>query len=265
MAYMTEAEVIAIAIAYGGGGGSGPYDTPDGSEVFNDDFEGDYTGWSVCSGLDPATSPSLDSSVGLLRAKAANPVLDIATDPSNLLVQPSHTAADQLSIYQDISGVLTFGNDWTIVAKMSLPQSYLLADNGITGAVGVSNPAVNDIRDEAVMIFAQEVDSSVLDWEWAHYTAGGQTSTEWAKTASRNVISPTYLLMMVHDDTRGDVICYGSFNNGTTWLELGARSKDPASFDTLFLYLGWIKHGSGIGEGIFRVHYLRAYDSVKYR
>lgn len=251
-------------------GGGGPWDAPDDTEVFNDNLSGSYNGsWNVYSGTDTSTTPSIDSTVGTFRAKAANPVIDVTTDSNALLIQPAHTASVTLSMAIDLDAQgLDFTDDWTIVSKISLPDAENMGDNNLTAAIGASLPGgANSLLHNSIILYAAETDEPAaveVDYQYDRYDDGTPNSTEWG---DRNIlVTPgTYLLKLIHVNADNDTYCQLSKTNGYSWTNLGAFGKNPDAFTTGFIHLGWTKDASDIAEAFFRVHYFRAYQSVKER
>ena len=263
--YITKTKIQQIAAGVGGGG---PCDAPAGDELWAYEGGDSHASLSKYSGIDNSSSPSIDSTVSLLRTKAANPVIDITTDSNATLIMPSHTADIGLSLAIDLDNEgLDFDADWTIEAKISVPLSYHMADNGVHACLGASLPEVggaNELNRNAAQLFAVEVDTTEVDRQWGREDDSAPTFTEWL--LEREDLSTTFILKLVHDiSVVEEVIPWISTDNGNGWTELSSTGKDPAAFTHSYIWTGWTKHASGYGEGIFRLHYWRAYQSVKFR
>lgn len=239
-----------------------PWEELAGDEVFFDDFR-TLSGWTAHTGFDTTTSPTLDTSADVFRAKSANPCVDSATRERGLIIMPAHTAGSGLSLSRDISSVLTASGAWTIMSKWTIPIHQVLADGSINTWFGLSLPASNLLVYNAVAMQGIEQDVAENAIQSIRYDNGVVGDiTEWSTNGGPNFPSDLWLFLY-HQNGAGTVNAFVSAGTGRVLREVGTITKDPATFTHLFLAASNTKQM--VTEAQFGLDYVRVYQSLKQR
>jgi hypothetical protein len=240
-----------------------PWEALDGSEVFSDNFQ-TFSGWTVHSNVDTTTSPTVDTSASVFRAKGANPVIDSTLRTRGIVVMPDHTASTNTKINQDISGVLDGDGDWTLMGKVNIPHHRVVANNSIALGMGFSLPAVNNLQRNAVEMYAIEQDPGPVSGTHCQRIDDGVGAnvTEWNITPYPSYPNGIWIFMY-HQDSAGTVDCFFSIDGGRTLCEHGTLTKNPSTFTHFYFNFGSIKQM--VTNPMIELAYCRAYQSIKTR
>ncbi len=244
---------------------SDPWESLSGDELFADDFV-NFVGWTVHSGVDTTTSPSIDTPAGIFRAKGANPCVDATMRPRGIVVMPDHTASNVLSINRDIATDFGFDGDgdWTIVAKVYVPHHRVVINNSISLGMGLSLPASNNLQRNSVELYPLEQDAGPVSGVHCHRVDNGSGAdvTEWNDDPYPSYPNGLWIFMY-HKSGEGTVDCFFNIDGGRTLDELGTLTKDPATFTHLFFLFGSIKQM--VTHPMIELCYVRVYQSIKTR
>ncbi len=252
----------------GGAGGPGgslypdPWEIPTGDEVFSDDFE-NFSGYTVYNNNDTTSTPSVDGTASPFRAKGANPVIDSTTRDRGLIIMPENNTSNGITIARDISSVLNPAQDWTIVAKMAVPNHRLIANNSVIAGVGLTLPATS-LWNNSVMILSVETDTTDIGMQSQRVDNNvfGEITQ-----FNLNPNAPTYpngvLLILYHENGAGTVHGFFSIDGGRSLSELGTMTKDPATFTHLFFWFSAIKQLVTYQQ--IGLDFVRIYQSIEQR
>ena len=251
--------------------GGDPWAYPDGTEVFSDDFSTftyDATGvagWAVCDAVNPGSALSYDTTCSIFRSLSANPAIDVATRPNSLLVQPAHTAGAGMTIYRNISNVLTFSGTWTIVGKMHLLPYNSMAAAGTGCALGVCKPSATSVRDECVQLSPFSITSTPSSLQAFYSFTANTPTTVYTYAPLERLLKPAEIWwMLIHNNGSNNIYAFLSYD-GQTWAEFTYYAKSPNAFTHVWIYFAYVKHASSVTYQILGTDYVRAYQSKKLR
>ncbi len=238
-----------------------PWETRDGTEAFSDDFT-EFSGWSVYTNFDTTSSPSYDTTASVFRAKGANPCIDATAREHGLIVMPENNTSGRITIARDISGVLDGDQDWTIMARWSVPTQRDFIDNTTNALMGYSLPGNNLANYNSTWVWAIEQGTNVNQIGTQKNDNGVGTTIAWASDDKPNFHNGIWTFMY-HKNAVDEVYGFFSLDGGRTLSEIGTMSKDTSSFTTLFFSLLGVNQMEAYSQ--IEICYTRVYQSLKQR
>jgi hypothetical protein len=237
-----------------------PWEALDGTEIFWDNFSS-FAGWTSYSGVDTTTTPTIDTTASIMRAKGDNPCIDATTRTNGLIIMPEHTASGSLSIARAINSVLTPTGNWTIVSRVHLPVQAVIVNNSAAMSMGLSLPASNSLVYNSASVDALEIDSAENAFQYTYYTNGAVTTSEYVTLAT--VHPASVWLFLFHVSGESTITAAVSYDSGRSLCEIGTISKSPTGFTTLYFTIIGVKQMVTYHQ--FGIDYVRVYQSITQR